>query len=85
MLIMLCLWKRFRQRVCNIQICMYFANLYVTFFDILPYNMITLKYVLGSRVRPWFLRIRNGSCVVALDAHRVLHAWKHTQFDDELP
>ena len=32
-LIMFCLWKRLSQRVCNIQIRMYLANLYVSHLD----------------------------------------------------
>ena len=82
---MLCLWKRFSQRVCNIQIRMNFANSNVTTIDVLPYHMIPSGYVLCCRVRPWILRIRNGTGVVTVEHHRVSHAWDHTQSDEELP
>ena len=85
MLIMLLSWKRFSQRICHIQVRVYFANLYVSFPDILPYHMEASKYVLGSGVGPRFLSIRNRPCVVAIDVDGVLHARKHFEFDDELP
>ena len=33
---MFCSWERFSQRVCNIQICMYLANPYVSHMDLVP-------------------------------------------------
>ena len=84
MLVVLLSWKKFCQRICHIQIRVYLANLYVAILDILPYHMETLEYMLGSRVRPWFLRVSNGASVVAIEVHRVLRTWKHSDLDDEL-
>ena len=49
---MLVSWKRkFSQRISDIEICMYFATLLVNSFDIIPYHMITVKYILVDGVR----------------------------------
>ena len=50
MLIMFCSWKRLSQRVCNIQICMYFANLYVSHLDLVLNGIEASLDVLGSLV-----------------------------------
>ena len=70
-LIMFCSWKNLSQRVCHIQIRMYFANLYVSFFDILTYGVKASLDVLGILVRPWLLGVRYGTSVVTIDSHRV--------------
>src|SRR4051812_18913952 len=55
-LIMFCSWKRLSQRVCNIQIRMYFANLYVSHLDQVPDGIEASLDVLGSLVKSGFLR-----------------------------
>ena len=54
MLIMFCSWKRLSQRVCNIQIHMYFANLYVSHLDLIPDGVEASLDVLGSLVKSGF-------------------------------
>ena len=50
MLIMFCSWKRLSQRICNIQIRMYLANLYVSLIDLLEDGIEVSLDVLGSFV-----------------------------------
>ena len=51
MLIMFCSWKRLSQRVCNIQIRMYFANLYVSLLDLITDGVEASLDVFGSLVK----------------------------------
>ena len=81
---MLGLRKRFSQRVCSIQIRMYFANLDVTILDVVPRHMETSENVLGCRVSPWFPCISNGACIIAINANRVITAWEYSKFNHEL-
>ena len=50
-LIMFCSWKRLSQGVCNIQIRMYFANLYVSLLDQIADGIEASLDVLGSLVK----------------------------------
>src|SRR5215216_7391229 len=55
-LIMFCLWKKLSQWVCNIQICMYLANLYVSLLDLITDGVEASLDVFGSFVKSGFLR-----------------------------
>ena len=64
MLIMFCSRKRLSQWVCNIQIRMYFENLYVSLLDLIADGVEVSLDVFGSLVKPGFLRQGNCSSVV---------------------
>ena len=64
MLIMFCSWKRLSQRVCNIQIRMYFAYLYVSHLDLIPDGVEASLDVFGSLVKSGFLCQANCSIIV---------------------
>ena len=69
MLIMFCSRKRLSQRVYHIQICMYFANLYVSILVLFTNGVQASPDVFGSLVKPGFLRQGNCSSVVTKDFH----------------
>ena len=68
-LIMFCLWKRLSQRVCNIQIRMYLANLYVSLYDLTADGIEASLDVLGSLVKSGFLCQGNCTSIVTEDLH----------------
>ena len=47
---MFCSWKRLSQWVCNIQIRMYFANLYISLLDFITDGVEASLHVFGSFV-----------------------------------
>src|SRR3989337_1385175 len=49
-LIMFFPWKRFSQRICNIQIRMYFANVYVLLLDSITDGVEASLYVSGPQI-----------------------------------
>ena len=63
---------------------MYFVNPSVTIPDVIPRHMELSKYVLVCRVSSWFLRVSNGTRVVAEDSHGVSAVGKDAKFDHEL-
>ena len=81
---MLGMRESFSQRVCGIQIRMYFANLDMSILDVVPRHMETSENVLGSRVSPWFPCVSNDACIIAINANRVMAAGEYSKFDDEL-
>ena len=64
---------------------MYFANLYIAFLHILPYDMEASENMFGGGVGPWFLHVGNHPYVVAEDNPRVSRIGEHYKFDDKLP
>ena len=60
MLIMFCSWKRLSQGVCNIQIRMYLANIYVSHLDLVTDGIEASLDVHGSLVKSGFLC--QGNC-----------------------
>ena len=63
--------KRLRQGICHIQICMHFANLYISFMLVLSYHMEVSENVFGGGVRPWLLGVGNGTRIIAEEDHGV--------------
>ena len=82
---MLRLWKRLRQRICNILIRMYFANLNPSLVDVIAYHVETPEYMLGRRMTPQLLRIGNGTLAITEDSHRVTRAREYAELLDKLP
>jgi hypothetical protein len=76
---MLGLWKRFCQRISNIQICMYFAYLYLTSPNEFPYEVKLLQYVFAFLVVPWLLSLLNTPIVVTLEVQWTRGIRKHTK------
>src|SRR6266566_9953480 len=70
-LIMFCPWKRFSQWICNIQIRVHFANVYVLLLDRIADGIEVSLYVSGPLVKPWFLGQSNGTSVVTEQSHWV--------------
>ena len=68
-LIMFCSSKRLSQRVCNIQMHMYFGNLYVSHLDLIPDGVEASLDVLGSLVKSGFLCQGNCTSIVTKDFH----------------
>src|SRR5215216_2980984 len=68
-LIMFCSWKRLSQRACDIQICMYLANLYVPFRHLMTDGIEASLDVLGSLVKSGFLCQGNCTSIVTKDFH----------------
>src|SRR5215216_4699170 len=66
---MFCSWKRLSQRVYNIQIRMYFANLYVSLLDLIMDGIEASFDVFGSLVKSGFLRQGNCTSIVTKDFH----------------
>src|SRR4051812_9300945 len=66
---MFCSWKRLSQRVCNIQIRMYLAYLYVSHLDQIPDGIEASFDVLGSLVKCGFLCQGNCTSIVTKDFH----------------
>ena len=57
-------WKRFSQRICDIQIRMYFANIYVYILNIFTDGVETMLDVPGLLVKSGLLRKGNSSSIV---------------------
>ena len=68
-MIMFCSWKRLSQRVYNIPIRMYFANLYVSLLDLMADGVEASLDVFGLFVKSGFLRQGNCSSIVTKDFH----------------
>src|SRR6266496_6219420 len=66
---MFCSWKRLSQRVCNIQIHMYLANLYVPFRHLMTDGIEASPYVLGPLVKSGFLCQGNCTSIVTKKIH----------------
>ena len=81
---MLRLWKRFCQRISNIQIRMYFAYLYLTPPNEFPYEVKLPQYVFVFLVVPWLLSLRNSPIVVTVEVQWARCIRKHTKLDEEL-
>ena len=64
MLIMFCSRERLSQRVCNIQIRMYLANLYVSLLDLIADGIKASVDVFGSLVKSGFLCQGNCTSIV---------------------
>ena len=75
---MFCPWESFSQRVCNIQIRVYFANLYIAIPDMLADGVEAALDMLGILVRPWLLGVGYGTIVVTIDDHWIRSIWNHT-------
>src|SRR3954463_1350261 len=83
-LIMFCSWKRLSQRVCNIQIRMYLAYLYVSHLDQIPDGIEASFDVLGSLVKPGFLCQGNCTSIVTKDFHWTRYTRYNTYIGYEL-
>src|SRR3989337_2562389 len=68
-LIMFCSWKRLSQRVCHIQIRVYFANFYVSILDIFTNGVEASLDVFSLLMKPGLLGYGNCSSVVTKDCH----------------
>jgi hypothetical protein len=64
--LMLRLWKGFCQRICNIQIRVYFAYLDITSSNDLLYQMKFPQYMFILLVVPLLLCLRNSPIVVTI-------------------
>src|SRR6266567_734571 len=84
MLIMFCLWQRFSQRICDIQIHMYLAYLQVSILNIFTYLVKPEVDMLDFVVKPRLQCMSYGAGVVAEDLHGIQCARKHTKLGDEL-
>src|SRR3989337_1244169 len=69
-LIMFCSWKRFSQRICNIQIRMYFTHIYVSILNVMTNGVEAALDVLGLLVKHGLLGNGNSSSVVTEESHR---------------
>ena len=63
-LIMFCSWKRFSQRICDIQICMHFTNIYVSILNIFTNGVEAMLDMPSLLVKPGLLGKGNGSSVM---------------------
>src|SRR3989337_4353206 len=81
---MVCSWKRFSQRVCHIQIRMYFSNFYVSILDIITNGVEASLDVFGSLVKLGLLGYGNCSSVVTKDCHWTRCTGYYTQIGYEL-
>src|SRR3954463_11618372 len=83
-LVMFCSWKRLSQWVCNIQIGMYFGNLYVSLLDLIANGIEASLDVFGSLVKSGFLRQGNCSSIVTKDFHWIRCTRYYTYIGYEL-
>jgi hypothetical protein len=79
------LWKRFCQRISNIQIRMYLAYLYLAPSNEFPYEVKFSQYVFAFLVVPWLLCLHNCPIVVTIEVQWTRGIRKHTKLDEELP
>src|SRR3954470_22085374 len=84
-LIMFCSWNRFNQRVCDIQIRMYFANLHISICYIISNYMKLAVDMLGLWMISWFLSECYGASVVTQYLQWVQCTWNHAKLSDEVP
>ena len=68
MLIMFCSWKMLSQRVNNIQIHMYFANLYVSLLDLITDGVEASLNVFGSFVKSGIAPVLSQKIFIGPDA-----------------
>src|SRR3954470_15372784 len=81
---MFCLWKRLSQRICDIQIRMYFANHQISICYIISNYMKSAVDVAGLWMISWFLSQCYGASVVAQYLQWVQGTWNHTNLSDEV-
>jgi hypothetical protein len=60
-------WKRFRQKINNIQVRMYFVYFDVTLPNKLSYDVKLSQYVFAFPLVPWLLSLHNSPIVVTLE------------------
>src|SRR5690349_1936529 len=82
---MLRLWKRFRQRINNIKISMYFTYLYLTPPNEFLHEVKLPQYVFAFLVVPRLLSLRNSPIVVTVEVQWTRGIRKHIKLDEELP
>ena len=75
---MFCSRESFSQRICYIEIRMYFTNLYISILDMLADGVKPALNMLGMLVRPWLFGIGNGTIVVTIDHHWVQRVYHHS-------
>src|SRR3954465_12837992 len=83
-LIMFYTWKRFSQWICDIQICMYFANLQISIFYIISDYMKLAVNMLGLWIISWFLSECYGSSIVTQYLQWVQRTWNHVNPSNEV-
>ena len=66
-------WKRFSQRICDIQVRMHFTNIYVSILNIFMNGVEATLDMPGLPVKPGLLGKGNGSSVVTKESHRARH------------
>ena len=81
---MFCTWKRFSQWICDIQICMYFANLQISICYIISNYMKLAVDMLGLWMISWFLSECYGASVVTQYLQWVQCTWNHAKLSDEV-
>ena len=67
---MFCSRERFSQRICDIQICMYFENIYVSILNIFMDGVEAMLDVPGLLVKTGLLGKGNSSSVVTEESDR---------------
>src|SRR5215216_1505933 len=83
-LIMFCSWKRFSQRICDIQIRMHFTNIYVSILNIFTNGVEAALDVLGLLVKPGLLCNGNSSSIVTEESHRARRTGNDSKVGDKL-
>src|SRR6266496_5775467 len=81
---MFCSWKRVSQRICDIQIRMYFTNIYVSILNIFTDGVEAAFDVLGLLVKPGLLGNGNSSSVVTEESHRARRPGNYSMVGDKL-
>ncbi|KAL3626856.1 hypothetical protein CASFOL_029263 [Castilleja foliolosa] len=84
MRLMLRLRKRLGQRIGNIVVRWYLANLYITSFDYLSQKVIFSEHVFRFVVLPWLLRLGDSSTIITIENYRFGCARYYTEFANEL-
>ena len=84
MLIMFRPWKRFSQRICDIQIRMHVTNIYVSILNIFTNGVEATLDMPGLPVKPGFLRKGNSSSVVTEESHRAQRIGNNSLVGNEL-
>src|SRR6266516_1313266 len=83
-MIMFCSWKRFSQRISDIQIRMYFTNIYVSILNIFMNGVEAAFDMLGLLVKPGLLGNGNSSSVVTEESQRARRTGNHSKIGDKL-
>src|SRR3954470_24920946 len=81
---MFCSRESFSQRICYIEIRMYFTNLYISILDMLTDGVKPALNMLGMLVRPGFFGFSNGTIDVSNDHHWLQRVCTHSYFGYEL-